>query len=44
MRAARLALIPALAFALAGCLQSHTVVKLNPDGSGTVEETVLMSD
>ncbi len=30
--------------ALAGCLQNQTVVKLNPDGSGTIEETTLMSD
>ena len=28
---------------LSGCLQIEKVVKLKPDGSGTIEETVLMS-
>jgi hypothetical protein len=28
---------------LAGCFQSSTLVKLNPDGSGTVEQTITMS-
>ena len=28
---------------LVGCIQVDTVVKLKPDGSGTIEETVLMS-
>jgi hypothetical protein len=28
---------------LGGCFQVDTVVRLNPDGSGTVEETVMMS-
>lgn len=27
---------------LAGCLQSSTLVKLNPDGSGTIEQTISM--
>ncbi|MCP4267329.1 MAG: hypothetical protein GY777_17450 [Candidatus Brocadiaceae bacterium] len=30
-------------FTLVGCLQNKTVVKLNPDGSGTLEETVMVS-
>ncbi len=30
-------------FTLVGCLQNNTVIKLNPDGSGTIEETVMMS-
>jgi hypothetical protein len=29
-----------LALCLTGCLQVHTVVKVNTDGSGTIEETV----
>ncbi|MBM4168135.1 MAG: hypothetical protein FJ215_03125 [Ignavibacteria bacterium] len=29
-----------LAFLASGCLQVHTVVKVNTDGSGTIEETV----
>lgn len=30
-------------FLLAGCFQVETVVKVNPDGSGIVEETILLS-
>ncbi len=30
-------------FTLVGCLQNNTVIKLNPDGSGTIEETVVIS-
>lgn len=30
-------------FGLTGCLQMEQVVKLKPDGSGTVEETVVLS-
>jgi hypothetical protein len=34
-----------LAFAmLSGCFQVETTVRLNPDGSGTVEEKMLLSD
>jgi hypothetical protein len=29
--------------ALAGCFQSSTLVKLNPDGSGTIEESLTMN-
>lgn len=29
--------------ALAGCFQSSTLVKLNPDGSGTIEQTMTMN-
>ena len=38
-------LLPALLFTLglSGCLQIEKVVKLKPDGSGTIEETVVMS-
>lgn len=31
------------AFVLNGCLDVETVVKVSPDGSGTIEETVIMS-
>lgn len=31
------------AAALAGCFQSTTLVKLNPDGSGTIEQTMTMN-
>ena len=30
-------------FLLAGCFQVSTVVRVNPDGSGTVVETMLLS-
>jgi len=37
-------MIPAIAiFLLAGCFQVSTVVRVNPDGSGTVVETMLLS-
>ena len=32
-----------VSLALGGCIQSSTLVKLMPDGSGTVEQTVTMS-
>jgi hypothetical protein len=32
-----------LAFFLTGCIQSNTLIRVNPDGSGFVEETVLFS-
>lgn len=36
--------VPLLAaFFLAGCLETNTLVKVNRDGSGTVEETFLLS-
>ena len=35
--------VAALAIVLSGCFQTKTLVKLNADGSGTVEETVLMN-
>ena len=38
-----LALILSFVF-LSGCLQVNTNVKVNPDGSGTIEETVMMSN
>jgi hypothetical protein len=32
-----------LVFVLFGCIQNHTVIHVKPDGSGTIEETVLLS-
>ncbi|HSP88686.1 MAG TPA: hypothetical protein VLN45_11170 [Ignavibacteriaceae bacterium] len=31
-----------LAFSITGCIELNTQININPDGSGTVEETVLM--
>jgi len=42
-RLARVALAVVAAAAVSGCLQSTTVVKMKPDGSGTIEQTVTMS-
>jgi len=42
-RVARLALAVVAAAAVSGCLQSSTVIKMKPDGSGTIEETMTMS-
>jgi len=33
-----------VAIFLTGCIQSNTLIRVNPDGSGVVEETVLFSD
>ena len=38
-----LALILSFVF-FSGCLQVNTNVKVNPDGSGTIEETIMMSN
>ena len=44
MKALRLFLFAfAALFAFSGCLQVEKVVKLKPDGSGTVEETLIMT-
>jgi hypothetical protein len=32
------------AFALAGCIEIETVVRVNPDGSGTITERLVMSN
>ncbi|MDX1421045.1 MAG: hypothetical protein R3181_13855 [Rubricoccaceae bacterium] len=42
-RPALLALVLTAA-ALSGCFQFQTLLRLEPDGSGTIEETVLLSD
>lgn len=39
----RLALIASLALTLCGCINSASVVKVKPDGSGTIEQTILVN-
>lgn len=41
-RAAMLGVVVAAVVALSGCLQIDTTVNVNPDGSGTVDQTVVM--
>lgn len=36
-------LLAAISFLFVGCIDYSSTVKLNPDGSGTIEETVLVS-
>jgi hypothetical protein len=43
MRLARLTLVPAVLLT-AGCLQGQRVIKINPDGSGTIVDTVKLGD
>ncbi|NIR14348.1 MAG: hypothetical protein GWN86_10540, partial [Desulfobacterales bacterium] len=38
------ALVTLTLLALAGCFQMDMLIKVNPDGSGTIEQTVLMKD
>ncbi len=42
-RTARIALCVLVAAAVSGCIQSSTVIKMKPDGSGTIEETMTMN-
>ena len=44
MRSFRLLLVAALCAVLWGCIENDTVIHVKPDGSGIVEETVMMSD
>ncbi|MEO8681196.1 MAG: hypothetical protein ABI665_19255 [Vicinamibacterales bacterium] len=43
MRPIRVLLAAATAVALSGCINSATLIKVNPDGSGTVEQTTLVN-
>lgn len=43
MKLLRVIFAGCLMFLLTGCFQVTTLVRVNPDGSGTVEETVLLS-
>ena len=42
-RVARVALAALAAAAVSGCLQSSTLIKVKPDGSGTIDETITMT-
>ena len=39
----RASLLPALALALSGCLNVSTVIRVAPDGSGAIEQTLLFN-
>ena len=43
MRCTRLIALVSLTFALTGCINSSTLIKVKPDGSGTIEQTLLMN-
>jgi hypothetical protein len=43
MRYTRLIALVSLTFALTGCINSGTLIKVKPDGSGTIEQTLLMN-
>jgi hypothetical protein len=43
LRFARVALCALAAAAVSGCIQSSTLIKLKPDGSGTIEQTTTMN-
>ena len=43
MRYLRLFALLSMTFALAGCINSATLIKVKPDGSGTIEQTLLMN-
>src|SRR5213593_4882630 len=43
MRISGLASIAAAALATAACFQSTTVIRINGDGSGTIEQTTLVT-
>lgn len=43
MRLRRLAILPLLALPTAGCIDFETLVKVKPDGSGTLVQTMTMS-
>jgi hypothetical protein len=43
MRVARFVWIAALSTLLTGCINSGTLIKLKPDGSGTIEQSLLMN-
>ena len=43
LRTARLAVLVLVAAASAACFSSQTVIKLHPNGSGTIEQTNLVN-
>jgi hypothetical protein len=44
MKALKFVLLLALSLALMGCFESIVLLRVNKDGSGTIEETVVISD
>ena len=44
MKALKLIVLLVVSFALMGCFESLILLRVNKDGSGTVEETVVISD
>ena len=44
MRLFRIILVLVVCAGLWGCIENDTVVRVKPDGSGVIEETVMMSD
>ena len=44
MRIFRLAAVAAVALAAAGCFQSTTLIRINADGSGTIEQTTIVTE
>jgi hypothetical protein len=44
MRALKIIVLLALSLALTGCFESIVLLRVNKDGSGTIEETVVISD
>jgi hypothetical protein len=43
MSVVKLVVVLGLSFCLTGCLQSGTLVRIKPDGSGTIEQTMLLN-
>ena len=43
MRFCRFLIVSALSVMLSGCFEGKTVIRVNPDGSGTISETTLFS-
>ena len=43
-KAAGFLLLGVAALSLAGCMEIETVVRVNPDGSGTITERLVMSN
>jgi hypothetical protein len=44
MKALKIAVLLAVSLALMGCFESIVLLRVNKDGSGTIEETVVLSD
>ena len=44
MKALKLVVLLVISLALMGCFESLILLRVNKDGSGTIEETVVISD